>query len=242
MVAYQGGKSKIGQEIYEIIKEYEFLMNKQNDNIYFEPFCGLLGVGIHFSKDGRQILANDKNKSLILMLKSLKQGWIPPKKEDKKMYEKYRKSKTPSALKGFYGFAGTYNGIFFKGLRGERGERGGRDYFKNFRDSLIDRSKFFKNITFKCCDYRDYNPKGLTIYCDPPYKGNKFITEYFQDFDHEEFWNIIREWSKYNLVIISEFEAPEDFKCIWSKKTSGTFNKHHITNLEKLFVHEKRIE
>ena len=39
---------------------------------YFEPFCGLLGVGIHFAKEGRSVRANDINKDLILMLKQLR--------------------------------------------------------------------------------------------------------------------------------------------------------------------------
>ena len=45
MPSYGGGKARLGKEISEVIEE-------EWDGLYFEPFCGLLGVGIHFAKEG----------------------------------------------------------------------------------------------------------------------------------------------------------------------------------------------
>ena len=73
------------------------------------------------------------------------------------------------------------------------------------------------NIDFiDSSSYDTFNPEGFLIYCDPPYKGNKLgiSTSYFQSFDHSYFWNVMRKWSKNNLVIISESIAPKDFKKI----------------------------
>lgn len=46
----------------------------------------------------------------------------------------------------------------------------------------------------------------------PPYSST---TKYFNgEFNSEEFWDIMRNWSKDNLVFISEYVAPTDFKCV----------------------------
>lgn len=67
----------------------------------------------------------------------------------------------------------------------------------------------------------------------------KITTSYSTgNFDHDKFWNIMRKWSKNNVVIISEFRAPKDFKCIWKKERKLT--SIHIERkkvFEKLFIH-----
>ena len=58
-------------------------------------------------------------------------------------------------------------------------------------------------------------------------------------FDHDKFWNVMRVWSKDNLVFISEETAPSDFKCIWKKKYARGkgLSKSGRTVYEKLFVY-----
>jgi site-specific DNA-adenine methylase len=54
MPSYGGGKAKLGKEITEVIQEIE-----ENENWYgdfFEPFCGLLGVGIYIIKKNRKFI------------------------------------------------------------------------------------------------------------------------------------------------------------------------------------------
>ena len=60
--------------------------------------------------------------------------------------------------------------------------------------------------------------KNALIYCDPPYAGT---TKYrFGSFDSNSFWQWCRDMSKKgNTVIVSEYNAPDDFNCIWSKET-----------------------
>jgi len=45
----------------------------------------------------------------------------------------------------------------------------------------------------------------------------------------------MRRWSENNTVIISEYNAPDDFKCIWQKKT-----KTEIRNGDN--IREDRVE
>ena len=48
--------------------------------------------------------------------------------------------------------------------------------------------------------------------------------------------------SKNNIVIVSEYNMPNDFKCIWSKEITTSMNKNRIGNddknnrVEKLFI------
>lgn len=110
MPSYGGGKAKLGKEIATLIEEIE--KEEKWTGTYFEPFCGLLGVGIHFAKRGRKVEACDSNKDLILMLKKLKNGWKPPISCSRKMYDTLKVSKKHSAERGFYGIACAYSGIF----------------------------------------------------------------------------------------------------------------------------------
>ncbi len=70
-----------------------------------------------------------------------------------------------------------------------------------------------KDTTFHHADYRDACPDGALVYCDPPYKGT---TGYgaVGEFDSNEFWSVMRQWSRHNKVYISEYQAPFDFTCV----------------------------
>ena len=42
------------------------------------------------------------------------------------------------------------------------------------------------------------------------------------------------------LVLISEYNAPNDFECIWSKDVTTSLKVHeHENRTEKLFVYKK---
>jgi DNA adenine methylase len=102
---------------------------------------------------------------------------------------------------------------------------------------------YIKKIdTLECRSYDSLiDPKGYLIYCDPPYEGTKKYGA-VEKFDSEKFWETVRKWSKDNIVIVSEFTAPSDFKCIWKKKrkillTNGSI-KANPSKTEKLFMHD----
>ena len=113
-----------------------------------------------------------------------------------------------------------------------------------------------QNVDFQCQDYKKFKPNKYLIYCDPPYTQSKYPikyrrdTKYYDVFDNEEFWETMRDWSKNNLVIISEFRAPLDFHVIWSKEKVNTSSKASKTTLknkdeikltEKLFIHKSNL-
>jgi hypothetical protein len=48
----------------------------------------------------------------------------------------------------------------------------------------------------------------------------------------------MREWSKDNLVLISEYSAPKDFKVIWMKEMKTTYRNQSKNRIEKIFIFE----
>jgi DNA adenine methylase len=235
MPSYGGGKSKIGKEIYKVIQKIE--EDKGWDGTYFEPFCGLLGVGIHIAKNRRKVIACDSNQDLILMWKELQKGWIPPAICSREQFNKLKVSNDHSAVRAFMGIACAYSGIFFAGYRPNSSKQ---NFFHNTRTGLLDMVQYLNKVQFlKAQDYINFNPKGKTIYCDPPYKNNNIQSEHFDNFDHILFWDTMRKWSKNNLVFISEYKAPEDFKVVWSKTVGSVYSTKTKTNTEKLFMYTK---
>ena len=67
-------------------------------------------------------------------------------------------------------------------------------------------------------------------------------------FDYDTFWDWCRDVSKDNYIFVSEYSAPDDFECVWSKE--------HLTSLdckrgndaskkirrEKLFIYKEVIK
>jgi len=221
MPSYSGGKSKCGREIFQVLKT----LNSQNLP-YVEPFCGMLNVGIYNTEEW---VANDLNEDLILMLYSLKHGWTPPTTPcTKAEYDALKKANYSSALRGFYLLSCAYSSIWGAGYREGR-------FFRQFRKTLLkmDLSK----VSFTNKDYREVvsGLKGKFIYCDPPYKNNKFNNKFFSGFNHKEFWDTVRLLSKDNVVVISEYTAPPDFRVVWEKTMNTNYSGQNKLHTEKLF-------
>jgi DNA adenine methylase len=247
MTAYHGGKFRHGKEIADIIKD---IYDKQSpDSIvgYIEPFCGMCGVYRHVVNllpKNLKYIASDKHESLILMWKALQDGWKPPKDCSIEKYNRLKKTPIPSAERGYIGFTFSYGGQFF--ISNHR-----RTYGANHIDKsriISDLAKEMKHVKFYNRDYTHYTPdkyKGYVIYCDPPYQGN--MSRYYsediklQKFDSDKFWQWCREMSKFNLVIISEYTAPIDFKPIFSfdSKRCKAKVKTNEDKIEYLYMYKK---
>ena len=86
--------------------------------------------------------------------------------------------------------------------------------------------------------YEKFYPRNMLIYCDPPYENNSYSTKTkFFEFDSKKFWETMRKWSKSNIVVISENNAPKDFIKIWCEKLFVRTNCHNTIQNECLFIH-----
>jgi DNA adenine methylase len=172
------------------------------------------------------------------MYKGLQNGYELPENLSVEQYKYIKEHKDEdTALTGFVGFACSFGGKWFGGYAKNNI---GRNYCLEGKKHTLKIMKGLENAKFLNLDYRDVEiPKGAVVYCDPPYVGT---TDYCnsKSFNHEEFWQYMRELSKEHKVFISEQTAPPDFECIWSKTVRRTLdaNKSNMPQkVEKLFVY-----
>jgi site-specific DNA-adenine methylase len=245
MTSYQGGKKRIGKRIYRVISEIEKILSPDKKLPYFEPFVGMGGVLRHFAREpDRKTTACDANIDLILMWKALQKGWKPPTNTTREEYERLKYSKEHSPERAFIGIVASFGNNFFGAYRLDYSDRKyKRKFMKEGYNGLMNILPEIQSTRFlNARSYDRFQPVGKLIYCDPPYVGNKLSSNYFQEFEHEKFWETMREWSKYNIVIISESIAPVDFKKIWCTEsflTTGGIKKFNTKHYKDcLFIHK----
>lgn len=200
---YFGGKQRISKQIVEVLNEY-----RKGNQPLVEPFVG--GCNI-ISKMNGERYCYDINEYLIEMYKAVQNGWTPPAIITEEEYDYIRNNKDKDKpLTGFVGIGCSYSGKWFGGYARNKT---GRNYCLNAHNSILKQLNEIRDIKFDCKDYKELEFDGCLVYCDPPYKDT---TKYpiIGEFNTEEFWNVMRNWSKNNTVIISEYKAPYDFECI----------------------------
>ena len=235
---YMGSKARFSKEILPII-----LKDRTADQWYIEPFAG--GMNMICEVDGKRI-ANDIHYHLIQMWKELVGGWIP-KKITKEEYSEVRtnQSKYPAYFVGWVGFNCSYSGKWFGGFADDYPEsrRNKKGVLPNYQMEAINnipkQVQKMKGVIFKNKPYYelDLPPKSI-VYCDPPYEGT---TKYARDFEHNLFWDWVRNISKQgHTVFVSEYNAPDDFVCVWQKETNSQLSANgkiggNKVSVEKLF-------
>jgi DNA adenine methylase len=247
---YLGGKQMLGKHLAKFIKDSCADIEVEG---YLEPFCGSLGVLTHMT-DTYECIGSDYHPDLIAMWESVQRGeFIPPTEVTEADYLEIKQSDSPSALKGFVGFGLSFGGRFFGGYAQKYANGKKEDFLKEAVHSIERKQPLIKDVDFYHMSYTDWDPVGMLIYCDPPYKSGKFPIKYRRDvkkydvFDNDEFWNIMREWSKTNIVFISEISAPKDFISVWDKESHRSISQSGKTRYkstsnsfktERLFIHK----
>jgi len=231
---YFGGKARIGKDIAKYLNSV-----REDNQLYIEPFVG--GGWVMSLMDGER-LAYDKHPYLIKMYQALQGGWTPPTEltKDEYYYIKENQDENP-ALTGFVGFGCSFAGKWFGGYAHSKD----RNYCLNAYNSILNKMENMMDVTFECKDYKDLDPEGALIYCDPPYKGTTQYGKIVGEFDSDEFWDYMREWSKSNTVVISEYSAPDDFVEVWRKETKTDIRNgknEKEKRIEKLFIHNSLVK
>lgn len=233
-MAYVGGKSKAYQHITNILNHECF------DNFdYLEPFIGY-GHILRRVVNKKSYTASDNNPLLLTLLKYIQEtNKKYPNISEKEYYElKTDNSKKNIIKKAFAAFCYSYNGKEFGGYTNIVGDRNYPKERKKYYDLLRDNETFL-DTKLKLKNYLSYNPKNKLIYCDPPYSKTTGYASSV-DFDHDEFWNTMRKWSKNNYVFISEYKAPKDFIVLSLKRKHSSLAGKGSSSIriEKLFVHK----
>lgn len=239
---YMGSKNKISKYIVPIFQE---IIKDNNIDTFIDACCG--GSNVIDKIDCKNKIAYDINPYLIELFKYIQTH----DKEDfptfitKEEYVKVNKNRQdyPDWYVGLVGFLSSWNGRFFDG--GYSGIRTGKDgkernYYDECLRNVFKQKNNILDVHYETKDLFDIEakPNSVLIYFDPPYKGTKKY-QINRGFNHDLFWDKVRELSKDNIVLVSEYEAPDDFECIWEEEIKVTV---HITNTlivkEKLFKYK----
>lgn len=254
---YQGSKLKIAKHFLPIITKDLY----GTDRIFVDLFAG--GMNVVDKIDHPIKVANDLNPYVIALWRDIQVNGdknIPSSVSE----EEYNRAKQQVLYKnrennftyvqlGFIGACCSHGSGWFNGYA-HYNQKKKEDHIKEARSGLckqIDKFKHLDKTRFMCNDYREviyrFKPEEINrmvIYCDPPYANTK---KYETDFDNNAFWDWVREMGRMYpgcKIYISEYNAPSDFTCIWSKDVPdgmGTTKKGEKQNrkIEKLFVHNK---
>jgi len=221
---YLGGKEKVAKKIVE------FLESKRKPGQLF--IDGTVGGASIITRMSGDRLGIDVHSSLICLYNAILTGFEPPSAVSELDYENAKSLPDNNPLKAFIGFGCSFSGKYFSGYA--RGSID-RNYAQNAKNSL---EKKFKNkigLSFKNMSLFDLDVEGALIYLDPPYANT---TKYSVDFNYNKFWDKVRDLSKNNLVYISEYSAPEDFKCVYEFNRNLEMHCNHAEKIriEKIFT------
>lgn len=240
-----GSKTRIAKYIIPIIQK---CIDDNDIDTYKEPFVG--GANIIDKIVCKYKHGSDINKYLIALLDHVSKGGKLLSRVSRELYNDVRTAYNSNSdtfgkvVIANVGFLASYNGKWFDGgyakpviEKTKTGERY-RDYYQEKKRNLEKQAVNLRGIRFTCKDYRKLSPMGIVIYCDPPYNETKHFAN-STNFDYDEFWRIMRNWSINNYVIISELNAPDDFVTIWEQEVSRSIKTQDKSKAtEKLFVYK----
>ena len=183
----------------------------------------------------------DINPYVIEALKLIRDN--PESLPDHVSEEMYQELKTKKELNGVTGWAGyslsfgaKWFGGYARDIKGLDGEENEVTQTRRGKNNALAQSPNLKDCLFINSSYQVLDiPKYSIIYCDPPYEGT---TKYKDGFNHSEFWEWVRTKSlEGHSVFVSEYNAPEDFICVWQKTLTTSFStSESIKAVEKLFI------
>lgn len=196
-------------------------------------------------------IASDCNKDLIALLKYVQTDndlTIAPDECSFEHYSDVRSNRNTGKYSQEYvaliGYCASYGGRYWDGgfARNSRSDDRNSSTIKytNNLKNLRNQAPNLNGIEFSCRDYKDYLNMGIKntlFYLDPPYKGTKQYSK--QNINYEEYYDFCRELSKDNIVVVSEYNMPDDFTCIWEKERKVLQKSDRVTGekaVEKLFV------
>ena len=218
--------------------------------VWIEPFVGGANMMQHLTRfDVKRKVGIDINLHVINMFIALQGGWKPLTEVNEHFYQELKKNSDvwsdfeTSALTGFVGIGCSYSGKWFGGYaRGNDNKGVPRNYARESADNVLTQIKSLKDVEFYHGNYKDlFNVicepnEEVVIYCDPPYANT---TKYKNSFDHTEFWKWCDEMVQKGFrIYVSEYNAPEGWRCIWSKEVNNSLTKETGSKqgVEKLFT------
>ena len=239
---YQGSKAKLSKKINELV-----MTAYREGMLYIEPFAG--GCNSFSRVPISRKLACDSNRYIIALWNGIKDGTFEiPEYVTKEMYDDVRESyrnedgRYSDAMIGYVSVCCSYGGGFWNGYAHYNPKKH-ENHIEEAKNGLLRQISGFYGLQdsiFLCSSYESLTEpftEECFVYCDPPYADTK---KYKDDFDSEMFWNWCRDVVSVgkSIVMVSEYNAPSDFVCIYEKGMQDGMSYGNGTKTEKIFVHE----
>lgn len=200
---------------------------------YCEPFVGGANVMAAMPADAGPRLAGDIDHELIALWQAAVKGWVPPTLVSEVEYNQAKNdNQLAPEFRAFCRYGISWGGKPFSGYA--RDPRSGRNYAEVASRSVLKKAAKMADVRFVAQSYDAWAPSGWLVYCDPPYQGTTSYTG-TPKFDHDRFWSVMRRWSMTNTVVISEYRAPDDFRCVLELPHVRGLDSKRVT--ERLFMY-----
>lgn len=213
---YVGSKNKLSKDLAPVIQSYITSETKG----YLEPFVG--GANMIDKIECKKKIGCDIHKQLVELLNYARSN--SHKLPDRILEDEYKKVKDNKEqfedwYVGLVGFCASFGAKYFGGYaRDGKGDNSGKwsaGAIKNLKKQC-ENLKDTKFIHMAFQDIPKDKIQGYVIYCDPPYRGTtKYKTE---TFPYDEFYQWVKDMSVHNTVLVSEYNMPDEFECIWQKE------------------------
>lgn len=279
MSRYQGGKQRLGATLatvmFTVLQDLErakgrdlTLKQTMKRVRYLEPFCGMFGVMRWLAPIVAQAHGCDANVAIVRLWQQLAQGWDPPDFQARLCLETFEWLKKHqhrddeyAPLRAIVGTACSFGGAYFSGYAALYDKKNGRPS-RSYYETGVRRIKALRSIAKQVrsldpADYKEHRPKGQVIYADPPYACSQTTAsnDRFRYFNTVEFWQRMTEWSKTNVVFVSESTPPpaesgvaDEWVTVFGREhvrtsnhctTSRTQESRKKTSYERLFLHRQ---
>lgn len=209
-----------------IIQKY---IDDNNIKTYIEPMCGGANLIDKIKCDKR--IGADINEELIALLKYAQTDNSLSIAPELCTFEHYAEVREDRKLET-HKYSPEYIALI-----GYMASYGGRSIYNERLNNFKEQAPNLNDIEFMCCDYQNFSDyKNCVFYFDPPYKDTKQYSK--QSIDYDSFYDFLRKLSENNIVLISEYNMPDDFKCIWQKERKVLQKSDRVTGekaVEKLF-------
>jgi hypothetical protein len=153
-------------------------------------------------------------------------------------------------LTAMIGFGCSFGGAYYSCY----GAKGDEHAARRARDAIVKKAKIVRDagarVSFS--DYRKvkFRP-GSLIYFDPPYHNVTHVHSH-DTFNHDEYWDFVRARAKEgHVILVTEFNAPDDFISVYSWGDTVAFNSHKQAMKvdrgvgardERIFLHKSQVK
>lgn len=217
------------------------LKDRKEGQYWVEPFVG--GANMIDKVTGNRIGA-DFNEYVIEALKYVRDFITPRDNSEfteadyKNAISHYRNGFKITPAECYALIAFSFGARWCRGWsRGKNSKGEHRDYVNEQHKASEKQRPKIKGVKLIHSSYSDLQiPPNSIIYCDPPYENT---TGYKDKFNHTEFWQWCRDKAKEgHTVFVSEYNAPDDFECIWQQELNVSVAKDGKQKkaIEKLFT------